>query len=211
MKLNSKYFDSIRVKPEASARKDVPICDWPGCAVRGGHRAPRGRGRDGEYFLFCIEHVRAYNKTYNYFSGMSDEEVAKFQKAAVTGHRPTWSVGVNSKRFQGPTNASEENTAEPNGFPSGIAADDVYGLFGDGGSFANKNNADKRRPIRNLERKSLRALSLDDSATREDIRSRFKALVKRHHPDLNDGDRESEDRLREIIQAYNYLKQSGLC
>ena len=211
MKLNSKYFDSIRVKPEASARKDVPICDWPGCAVRGGHRAPRGRGRDGEYFLFCLEHVRTYNKTYNYFSGMSDEDVIKFQKSAVTGHRPTWSVGANSTRSHDPENASKQNTAEPNGFPSGFAADDVFGLFDDAGSPANKNDADERRPIRNLERKSLRALSLNDSATREDIKSRFKALVKRHHPDLNGGDKASEDRLREIIQAYNYLKQSGLC
>ena len=44
-----------------------------------------------------------------------------------------------------------------------------------------------------------------------DIKTRFKLLVKRHHPDHNGGDRRSEDKLREVIQAYNYLKEAGLC
>jgi DnaJ-class molecular chaperone len=62
-----------------------------------------------------------------------------------------------------------------------------------------------------MARKSLRALNLHDHATKTEIKTRFKALVKRHHPDANGGDRSSEERLREIIQAYNYLKQAGLC
>jgi DnaJ-class molecular chaperone len=61
-----------------------------------------------------------------------------------------------------------------------------------------------------LERKALETLGLPQAATKEEIKSRFKELVKRHHPDTNGGHRGSEDRLREIIQAYNYLKQAGL-
>ncbi|NJR43155.1 MAG: DnaJ domain-containing protein [Akkermansiaceae bacterium] len=64
--------------------------------------------------------------------------------------------------------------------------------------------------IRKAERKCLRQLNLEDSATKAEIKARFKDLVKRHHPDLNRGDRRSEDKLREVIQAYNYLKQAGL-
>jgi DnaJ-class molecular chaperone len=67
-----------------------------------------------------------------------------------------------------------------------------------------------RRQLKPLERKSLRALGLGDDARREDIKSRFKELVKVHHPDANGGDSRSEEKLREILQAYNYLKQSGL-
>ena len=67
-----------------------------------------------------------------------------------------------------------------------------------------------QRPLRNLERKALDALSLNEGATRSEIKARFKELVKRHHPDANGGDRGAEDKLREIIQAYNYLKQAGL-
>lgn len=213
MKLNSKYFDSIRVKPKASVRpqEDAPTCHWPGCEAGGDHRAPKGRGRDGQYFLFCLDHVRDYNKSYNYFSGMSDEDVIKFQKSAITGHRPTWSVGVNTEKTGFTAEGAKGNTARPDGFAGGFSADDVFGLFRDASSPESKTTAEERRPIRNLERKSLHVLNLDDMATREDIKSRFKALVKRHHPDLNGGDKASEDKLRTIIQAYNYLKQSGLC
>ena len=54
-----------------------------------------GRLREGQYFCFCLEHVRAYNHSYNYFNGMSDTDVAKYQKEATIGHRPTWTMGVN--------------------------------------------------------------------------------------------------------------------
>ena len=64
--------------------------------------------------------------------------------------------------------------------------------------------------MKRLERKALRQLNLDDNATKSDIKARFKELVKRLHPDHNQGDRSSEDKLREVIQAYNYLRQAGL-
>ena len=60
------------------------------------------------------------------------------------------------------------------------------------------------------ERKSLDALDLPETASKEEIKARFKELVKRHHPDANGGDTRSADTLREIIQAYNYLKKAGL-
>ena len=64
--------------------------------------------------------------------------------------------------------------------------------------------------MRTLERKALDSLHLTEKATAIEIKARFKELVKRHHPDANGGDRGAEDKLREIIQAYNYLKQAGL-
>jgi DnaJ-domain-containing protein 1 len=66
-----------------------------------------------------------------------------------------------------------------------------------------------RRAVRNAERKALHTLGLEIDATRPDIKARFKELVKRHHPDANGGDRGSEDKLREIIEAYHYLKSAG--
>ena len=65
------------------------------------------------------------------------------------------------------------------------------------------------RVIRNAERKALEVLGLEADATTNDIKLRFKVLVKRHHPDANGGDRSSEARLRAIIEAYNYLKSVG--
>ena len=70
MKLDSKYFDSIRkkTKTKAAAPPQTPVCQWDGCEADGAHRAPVGRHADGQYFLFCFDHVREYNKGYNYFS-----------------------------------------------------------------------------------------------------------------------------------------------
>ena len=100
MKLNSKFFDSIRVssRRQQGAKKDARAtsCQWKGCDKPGSHKAPKGRGRDGEYFHFCMDHVRQYNHEYNYFDGMSDAEVDDFRKDALTGHRPTWKSGANA-------------------------------------------------------------------------------------------------------------------
>jgi curved DNA-binding protein CbpA len=208
MKLDSKYFDMIRIYRPPGADRETengPCCQWKGCTRRARHRAPKGRGRDGEFFLFCAEHVRQYNDSYNYFDGMSDLEVAEYQKEAVYGHRPTWRVGVN---------------AWSNGSRRPLSGADIGGfadarMAGARSFYARRAQqmreaAEYRRTLKPLERKALRALDLDDCSTRDEIKARFKALVKRHHPDANGGHTGSEEKLREIIQAYNYLKQAGL-
>ena len=216
MNLNSKYFDCIRVKPDADRlrRERLPRCDWEGCKESGPHPAPCGRGREGQYFNFCLDHVRQYNKSYNYFAGMSDDEVASFQKDTVTGNRPTWGMGVNAWAKAAAASAAHlygERRRPRNGFANGFGINDAFGLFGKLGGDRHVENDDNRRPIRNVERKCLRALGLDDTASAKQIKASYKALVKLHHPDRNGGDRRSEDKLRDVIQAYNYLRQVGLC
>lgn len=208
MKLDSKYFDCIRVKPDEdrAVRAEEPACEWPGCGNPAGHPAPRGRGRDGEYFDFCMAHVREYNKSYNYFSGMSDDEVANFQKGNITGHRPTWSVWRNARR-----KAETLYDQTPGGFSHAFSHDDPYGILGRSTGKDGPRDYVAVKPVRKAERKCLVALGLDEYARGQEIKSRFKQLVKRHHPDHNGGDRSAEDKLREVIQAYNYLKEAGLC
>lgn len=203
MKLNSKYFDRIRVKPDEDRlrRQANSPCEWTGCTGAGTHKAPKGRGRDGEYHLFCIDHVREYNKGYNYFAGMSDDDVIRYQKSAITGHRPTWSLGMNPWA-NGPDTAQTPEDFARSGF------NDSFGVFGDPACGGERR---RRRPIRNAERKALSSLALDETATADEIKSRYKTLVKRHHPDANGGGKEAEEKLREIIQAYDYLKSAGLC
>jgi len=208
MKLNSPIFDRIRVKPGQERRTpaDHSVCQWPGCTGAATHRAPKGRLREGEYWGFCLDHVREYNHSYNYFAGMSDEAVARFQKDAITGHRPTWKLGLNGKQpgFSQPGRfyAAFGDAADPFG---------VYTELGGGAQARARSEAQPRRTVRNAERKALDTLGLDADARAPDIKARFKLLVKRHHPDANGGDRTCEDRLREIIQAYNYLKSAGFC
>ena len=201
MNPDSKYFDMIRIKRPSEKKKDeqpgLPNCQWKGCDKPGHHKAPKGRGHDGEFFVFCATHVRQYNASYDYFEGMSDQDVAQFQQSAAYGHRPTWKLGENAWSGDG----RKKRSAKAGG------AQDFQAWRG------RQAAADKRRPQRRLkplEKKSFMVLELKETATKDDIKARFKALVKRHHPDATGGDRGSEEKLREILQAYNYLKQVGL-
>jgi hypothetical protein len=207
MSNDSPLFDRIRVKPDQDRRlrAELPACEWPGCKGSATHRAPKGRELANEYWRFCLDHVREYNSSYNFFSGMSDDAVAKYQKDALTGHRPTWKMGsIGGKRAK---RAAKE-------FRGGnFATDDPFSLFGEAGDrrSGHTRKEPEGRKILNAQRRALDALGFEGDATRVDIKARFKMLVKRHHPDANGGDRGSEDRLREIIQAYNYLKTAGFC
>ena len=99
MKQPSKYFDSIRIKPAGAAesvKPEIRGCQWKGCSHEGVHRAPMGRGHEGHFYLFCADHIKQYNASYNYFVGMSEKAVQEFQKDALTGHRPTWKTGANA-------------------------------------------------------------------------------------------------------------------
>ncbi|NOT71400.1 MAG: J domain-containing protein [Hyphomicrobium sp.] len=206
MKLNSKLFDSIRVsgKKDATPTRDrSPPCQWKGCEKPGPHRAPMGRGRDGEFYNFCIDHVRQYNHSYNYFDGMSDVEVDEFRKDAITGHRPTWKSGANAWAHGTRDDGRAAEAAGRVG-PQATRGPRVYR------SSRAATSPEYRRQLKPLERKSLRVMDLKDDASKEDIKTKFKELVKLHHPDANGGDSRSEEKLREIIQAYNHLKQVGL-
>ena len=122
--------------------------------------------------------MREYNHSYNYFAGMSDDAVARYQKDAVTGHRPTWKMGFNgggAERMFG-----EHGPADPF---------DVVREFGPGGRPRVERPAPEQRTVRNAERKAFDTLGLDIDAAAADIKARFKELVKRHHPDANGGDR----------------------
>jgi hypothetical protein len=206
MKLDSKYFDSIRIaqRKEETAPKASSSCQWKGCREAGTHRAPMGRGRDGRFFRFCLDHVRQFNATYNYFEGMSDVEVEAFQQSAITGHRPTWRLGDNIPGSEG-----RARTGWRRGADVPFNAADPHG-FVRSGRARNRVDEPQRRALKPLERKALETMHLPETAAKDEIKARFKALVKRHHPDANGGDRASEEKLREIIQAYNYLKQAGL-
>ncbi len=207
MRTNSPLFDRIRVKPDQDRRlrAELPGCQWPGCDAPATHRAPKGRLRASEYWRFCLEHVREYNNSYNFFAGMSDDAIAKYQKEAITGHRPTWKMGsIGGQRAAKRGRAGVRGEWETN---------DPFSLFGEAGArwSSQAKRVAEGRTVLNAQRRALGVLGLEADAKRTDIKSRFKVLVKRHHPDANGGDRASEDQLREIIQAYNYLKSAGFC
>jgi hypothetical protein len=206
---SSKFFDSIRIKPnkqtakqQAAAREEAMVCEAPGCKNRGSHRAPKGRGKEKEYWHFCLNHVREYNQGYNFFQGMAPDAVASYQKDALTGHRPTWKMGANGGKKSKPADLEMDSAMDP--FKM---FDEMNGRnrWRPGGDAKAEPKAETRK-IFNAEKKALIVMGLGPEATLDDVKAKYKLLVKQHHPDANGGDRSTEDRLIEIIKAYNYLK-----
>jgi DnaJ domain len=209
MTFESKYFDKIRIKPTAKqkqprVKEDVAMCEWPECKNTAPHRAPKGRGKEKEYWHFCLNHVREYNQSYNFFQGMSNEAVASYQKDALTGHRPTWKMGANggTKGKKAKVDLDIDSAVDPFSVFSEMNGRNRWRP----GSGSTSEPKPETRKIFNAERKALQVMGLGPEATLEDVKTKYKLLVKQHHPDANGGDRSTEDRLIEIIQAYNYLK-----
>jgi len=204
MNSSSKYFDSIRInkgKKKPGAAKVDTSCQWEDCEKPGTHKAPLGRDREGQYLNLCIEHVREYNKSYNCVSGLGDDDVAKIQKDALTGNRPTWTMGVNKDGGKNPYSDGDPRAA--------IADRIIARSMRRTGQM--RGSGIPARKLRPLEKKAFDDLGMPHSASEDELKTRYKELVKRHHPDMNGGDRSAEERLRQIIQSYKILKQGGFC
>ena len=207
MKLNSKLFDSIRIKRRGNSEKPKgPKCDWEGCDKPGTHRAPKGHRSNGEFHNFCLEHVRHYNKSFNYFAEVKEDEIGDMmRRAAQTGERPTWGMGANAHGRGNP----KPRSARPRDF-SGRRMADPHNFFARVARNQGRTPMTEReRRILEADRRALEILGLEGRPAAADIKAAYKSLVKKHHPDANGGDRSSEDRLRAIINAYNHLKQKG--
>jgi hypothetical protein len=208
MDLKSPLFDRIRIKPrkaeDAGSTTDAPLCEHPGCKEPGQYRAPKGRGAEGQYYRFCLTHVREYNAKYNYFNGMADDAVAAFHKDSLTGHRPTWEMGV--KRGAAAKQRPDARVARDWEY-----ADPLGILRGEGMAEKRARPEPPRPRLSAPVLKALDILGLDETADATTIKATYKNLVKRFHPDAHGGDRSFEERLRDIIRAHDTLKAAGLC
>lgn len=193
-------FVDIRVKkPDAAAVDREPEdrpCDHIGCERAGLHRAPKSREHANQFWHFCASHAADYNKRWNYFEGMSDADMANFQKQEETGHRPTWTF--RSGRLDRFSSAMRGKGARA----------DPFGMFG--GDPGSAGPVQSKRRLTRLQSLALEAMSLEENATGVQIRTRYAELVKRWHPDSNGGDRGAEQNLQRILKAYQTLKAGGL-
>ncbi len=208
MNFNSPIFDRIRIKPaRKAARQETaePGCEHPGCTAPGRFRAPKGRGNEGQYWKFCVDHVRAYNASYNYFDGMTDAAVQAYQKESIVGHRPTWEMGVRKNQKAG---ADDYNPARDWAYFDPLNIVRGENLKGPRAKAAPEPRKPKlTAPVR----KALDVLGLDETADNAAIKAQYKQLVKRFHPDAHGGDRSFEERLRDIIRAHDILRTAGKC
>ena len=172
-------------------------CDFPGCAAAGEFRAPPAEGArasfdgPGEWRWMCLDHVREFNDRYNYFNGMSPDEIEAAQTPYGGWDRET-------RAF-----------AATGGSGTPRWSDFVDPLDAIGARFRPPATPQMRADGRELsaaDRKSLNILGLAVDADRRQLRQRYLDLVRRFHPDKNGGDRSHEKALQAVIEAYTQLK-----
>jgi hypothetical protein len=168
-------------------------CAQPGCAAAGEFRAPGAWSADfdgpGDWRWFCLDHVRAFNSGYNYFDGMSADEISAAQNPYGGWDRETRAFAAN-------------------GSPGPRWADFTDPLDAIGARFAGRGARLRKdgRELSEADRRHLRLLGLDLDVDRRGLRLRYAELVRRYHPDRNGGDRSHEKALQQVIEAYTALK-----
>ena len=166
-------------------------CAEPGCTAPGEFRAPGAWHADfdgpGDWRWFCLDHVRAFNSGYNYFEGMTPEEISAAQNPYGGWDRETRAFAAN-------------------GSPGPRWADFTDPLDAIGARFRVQRARQDGRDLSEANRRHLRMLGLDLDVDRRGLRMRYAELVRRYHPDRNGGDRSHEKALQAVIEAYTALK-----
>lgn len=181
---------------ESSSRK----CENAGCEKTGKFRAPKSPDNVEEFVWFCQEHIREYNKKWNFFENHSESE---FEEQVESDK--VW--GRDTKPFRDAINSARPNV-ESQAFKR-FGFDDPYEVLGENGTL--NPAADPRTRARKLpptERKALEIMDAKDTMTKAEIRKVYKSLVKAMHPDLNGGRRDDEERLAEVVWAWEQIKGS---
>jgi hypothetical protein len=172
-------------------------CAHPGCPDAGEFRAPplEGAGDGGgppAFRWFCLEHVRAFNAGYNYFDGMTADEIHDAQRPLAGWERET-------RAF-----------ARAGGDPGPRWGDFSDPLDAIGARYRRTVAPERNdgKPLSGEDRRSLQVLGLPADADRAALRKRYSELVRRYHPDRNGGDRSHEAMLTKVIAAYQQLRQA---
>ena len=168
-------------------------CAVASCRAPGEFKAPLQPSSfdgPGSWRFLCLDHVREHNAKYNFFSGMSPEEISYAQSPLAGWERSTRAFAA----------AGADPPPAWSDFADPLEA--ISGRFG---------RARGQPPSRfaGQERRAMTVLGLSEDADRHALRQRYSLLVRRYHPDKNGGDRSHEGRLREVIEAYQLLRKSS--
>lgn len=172
------------------------LCAEPGCDQPGEFRAPFVEGAGprhdgpGDYRWLCLDHVRAFNAKYNFFNGMTADEIHHAQRPYAGWERETRAFAANG-------------ADRPPRW-----ADFADPLDAIGARFRRQVEPERRdgKPLSVADRKALKVLGLEPDADRRGLRQRYSELVRKFHPDRNGGDRSMEKALQEVIAAYQHLR-----
>ena len=177
-------------------------CQHPGCDEEGLYRAPKSPDRLNQYLWFCLDHVREYNKSWDFYAGMNTDQIERQVRFDTVWQRPTWPLGSWG------TSAAARRLEETEFMP-----DDVREAINARMNAAkNRAEAERRKQkqrVASKEEAALAVLELVPPVTWTEIRARYKSLVKQLHPDANGGDTSAEEQLKLVNQAYGTLKAAA--
>ncbi len=176
------------------------LCEAKGCEEAGEFRAPSGRppGFDGpgQWRWFCLDHVRAFNSTYDWFEGMSAEEILEAQHPVAGWARHSRAFRVDAGIDGVPRWADFDDPLDAIGARAADIKQRAAGNQTTHGRFTPR------------EREALNVMGLAGDTDRTALRRRYSQLVREYHPDRNGGDRRHEGRLVRVVEAYQLLRKS---
>ena len=163
------------------------ICEANNCKKVGICKAPLEKDNSKNFKWLCEEHIKLFNKNWNYFEGMSQSEIENFIKSDLTWHRPTQQFGSIDNFF----NILWNNILS-----------DKFKFFKEEESIHINNN----KKLCEKDKDAFRIMELEFSTDWTNIQKKFKTLVKKFHPDKHSGNKQYEDKLKKITLAYSHLK-----
>lgn len=170
--------------PDEASNGHMRRCAAEGCRAEGQYPAPKSREALRDYLWFCLEHIRAYNKSWNYYEGLQGAALEAEIRRATTWERPSWKFAT--------------------GKPAEEVFDDPMGIF----NFDSREGTRDGRQLSPEERRAWKTLRMAPVADLEQVKTRYKQLAKENHPDINGGDAGAEERLKEINLAYDLIRKS---
>ena len=173
-----------RKKTEKHHHETAEPCRVDGCAEPGEYKAPKSKEQLRDYEWYCLEHIREYNKGWDYLAGLNEKEIEAFIKDATVGHRPTWTRESHVGQFDMLHHALDgflNFTGQPRPKPKPVIPAKVQS--------------------------ALALLKLDYPYTAKTLKSQYRQMVKKHHPDVNKGDKKSEETFKKITVAYHTLSK----
>jgi len=163
------------------------ICEWDNCKESGEFKAPLEKDNSRKYRWLCEEHIKLFNKNWNYFDGMGQNEIEFFLKSDLTWHRPTQKFGSSDNFF----NILWNN-----------ALNDKFNFFKQEENINGLNDG----KLSEKDKDAFIMLGLELNVDWPIVQKKFKTLVKKFHPDRNAGNKQFEDKLKKITLAYSHLK-----
>ena len=159
------------------------ICDWNNCKEIGEYKAPIEKDNSKKYRMLCLEHVKEFNKNWNYFSGMNDEQIYNFLKSDTTWHKKTQSFSSSDNFFKVLWNNTLKDEFDKSQLKNDFKFD-------------------------HKDIKAFGILGISVGLKWDKIQNKFKTLVKKFHPDMNSGNKKYEEKLKLITLAYTQLKNT---